>query len=612
MSSFRQHARKGLMGSVVGAAGVFIGLTQFPSLTRRRFDDNLPPHYPAPNHDAPTRETQIRSLKQSKNHPFDVLIIGGGATGAGCALDARLRGLNVALVEGDDFASGTSSRSTKLIHGGVRYLEKAFMNLDVQQLNLVFEALSERAILIHQAPHLCNALPTMLPCYRWWEVPFYYLGLKGYDFVAAAGRGTLHNSYFVTAGESQLQFPTLSPKLPTGESLYGSIVYYDGQMDDARLNVSIALTAACYGAVTVNHAPVTSLIKDKDGCAIGAKVKDSLTGETIEVRAKAVINATGPLTDNIRRMGNPKIDNIIVPSAGVHVTLPAFYSAKTHGLIVPKTKDGRVVFMLPWQGQTIAGTTDSVVEVTNEPRAAAADVEFILSSLRDYLSIDVDVMDVKSVWCGIRPLAVDPNATESKNILREHSVFVSPTDKVVTITGGKWTTYRKMAQDAVDATIELLKKQNNSQTAHLTSCSTDNLRLIGARRFSPELYVGLAQKHRAVLAPDVAEHLARSYGDRAEIVAHMADHGDRALSKRLVDGFPTIEAEVKYCATHEYAESAVDFLARRSRLAFLDVEAARKSVGRVVDIMGDVKAWDGVRRRKEVKKAETYLELFTA
>ncbi len=317
----------------------------------------------------PSRAEQLASLKlaSTPESQLDMLVIGGGATGTATCLDAALRDLKVGLVERDDFSCGTSSRSTKLIHGGVRYLEKAFFKLDPGQLQLVFEALHERAIMLNQAPHLTNPLPTILPCYKIWEVPFYWIGLKAYDFVAFIGNGLLNMSKFVQASEALRLFPTLS-KTSSGQKLRGSIVYYDGQMDDARFNISSALTAALYGAAVANHTEVVNLLRDEnEKKIIGARCREVFTGEEFDVYAKVVVNATGPFTDSIRKMEDSNTNPMIVPSAGVHITLPSYYSAEGMGLIVPKTKDGRVVFMLPWLGSTIAGTTDSSTKITALP-----------------------------------------------------------------------------------------------------------------------------------------------------------------------------------------------------------------------------------------------------
>lgn len=569
----------------------------------------------------PVRATQLSCLRASADgqEPFDVLVIGGGATGAACALDATLRDLKVALVERDDFGSGTSSRSTKLIHGGIRYLEKAFFNLDPGQLKLVFEALSERAVMLNQAPHLAQPLPTLLPCYRLWEVPFYWLGLKAYDLVAALGHGFLHMSKYVSASEALRLFPTLS-KTSAGQRLRGVIMYYDGQMDDSRFNVSVALTSAMYGATIANHTEVISLVREDTGRVNGARCRDGLTGEEFDVRARVVINATGPFSDTVRRMENEDAKAIIVPSAGVHVTLPSYYSAQGMGLIVPKTKDGRVVFMLPWLGATIAGTTDSDTEITTLPKPHADEVGFILDALSDYLRIDVRARDVQSAWSGIRPLAVNP-ANESEhentsNIVREHVVSVSE-GGVVTIAGGKWTTQRVMGEQAVDEAISVAGLESKA-----TRCKTRFVRLVGAHKWDESYFTFLAQRYvtnaAALTTPpavasthldvECAQHLSRAYGDQAYRVAELAENGH---GRRLVEGYPIIEAEVLYCIEHEYCETAIDFLARRCRLVFLNGKAALAALPHVVDIMGHGLKWSEERKAQEIQKAKEVIASFS-
>lgn len=570
----------------------------------------------------PTRQQQISKLStSSRTNPFDVLVIGGGATGAASALDATLRDLRVALVERDDFASGTSSRSTKLIHGGVRYLEKAFFKLDPGQLKLVFEALSERAVMMHQAPHLAQPFPTLLPCYKMWELPFYWIGLKVYDLIASVGHGLLFISKYVTANEALSQFPTLS-KTSAGQRLRGGVLYFDGQMDDARFNTSVALTSALYGAAVANHTEVVSLIRDEDEHrVIGARCRDVLSGQEFDVHAKVVINATGPFADSIRRMEDENVRPMIVPSAGVHITLPSYYSAEGMGLIVPKTKDGRVVFMLPWLGRTVAGTTDSSTEITALPKPDAEEVGFILDALSDYLSIDVRASDVQSAWSGIRPLAVNPDESGEKgstqNILREHAVHVSP-EGVVTIAGGKWTTQRVMGEAAVDKAVEVGGLESKA-----SRCKTRFVRLIGAHTYDSSYFTFLAQRYElrgegavknetsktsAFLDVECAKHLARAYGDQAYKVAEIAEGG---LGERLVDGYPIIEAEILYCVQNEYCETAMDFLARRTRLVFLDSKAALAVLPKVVQVMGRALKWSDERKELEMRRGREMIATFS-
>ncbi|EYU39630.1 hypothetical protein ABFS82_06G187100 [Erythranthe guttata] len=560
----------------------------------------------------PSRAVQESALIGSgAANPLDVLVIGGGATGCGVALDGATRGLRVGLVERDDFSSGTSSRSTKLIHGGVRYLEKAVFNLDYGQLKLVFHALEERKQVIDNAPHLCHALPCMTPCFNWFDVVYYWMGLKMYDLVA--GRRLLHLSRYYSAQESVELFPTLARK-GNDRSLKGTVVYYDGQMNDSRLNVALACTAALAGAAVLNHAEVISFLRDEgSGRIIGARIRNNLSGKEFDTYAKVVVNAAGPFCDSVRKMVDEEAKPMICASSGVHIVLPDYYSPEGMGLIVPKTKDGRVIFMLPWLGRTVAGTTDSNTSITMLPEPHEDEIQFILDAISDYLNIKVRRVDVLSAWSGIRPLAMDPTAKNTESISRDH-VVCEDYPGLVTITGGKWTTYRSMAEDALDAAIK------SGKLSPANECVTSNLQLIGADGWDPASFTVLAQQYVRMKksyggkvvpgAMDTAasKHLSHAYGTFAERVAAIAQNEN--LGKRLAHGYPILEAEVAYCARHEYCESVVDFIARRSRLAFLDTDAANRAVPRIIQILAAEHKWDKSRQKLELQKAQEFLETF--
>ncbi|KAK2080209.1 hypothetical protein QBZ16_000062 [Prototheca wickerhamii] len=536
----------------------------------------------------PSREEQWANLSQgTASNPYDVLVVGGGATGTGVAIDSATRGLTTALLEREDFAAGTSSRSTKLVHGGVRYLEKAVKQLDYGQYKLVQEALHERSTLLRNAPHLAHELPIMTPCYAWWEVPYYWAGMK------------------------MAQFPTMAESRPDGASLKGTIVYYDGQFNDARLAVSLAVTAALAGATVLNYAEVTGLLKDESGRVVGAKVTDRLTNTTKDVYARSVVNATGPFADALRHMSEPAAKPMILPSAGVHVTLPDYYSPEGTGLIVPKTRDGRVVFMLPWLGHTIAGTTDAECGVTMRPQAHEAEIQFILDAIAEYLTVRVRRSDVQSAWSGIRPLAIDPNAKDTASASRDHIVTVDP-DGMITVTGGKWTTYRLMAQDTVDRVLKE-RERLAPGSARAGPCVTERLPLVGAAGFYPALFTEVAQTYRVPHRPGaidtkIAKYLVESYGDRATEVTRIAE--ERKLGRRVVQGHPVLEAEVVYAVHNEYCERPEDFLARRTRFAFLDKRACEQALPRVVELMAQEKGWGRWRKRAELKRAEEFLKTF--
>lgn len=560
----------------------------------------------------PSRAVQESALiGSSAANPLDILVIGGGATGCGVALDATTRGLRVGLVERDDFSSGTSSRSTKLIHGGVRYLEKAVFSFDYGQLKLVFHALEERKQVIENAPHLCHALPCMTPCFDWFEVVYYWAGLKLYDLVA--GPRLLHLSRYYSAQESVGLFPTLTRK-GKDRSLKGTVVYYDGQMNDSRLNVGLACTAALAGAAMLNHAEVISFIKDEGTeRIIGARIRDNLSGKEFDTYAKVVVNAGGPFCDSIRKLADKDAQIMICPSSGVHIVLPDYYSPEGMGLIVPKTKDGRVVFMLPWLGRTVAGTTDSNTSITMLPEPHEDEIQFILDAICDYLNVKVRRSDVLSAWSGIRPLAMDPKAKNTESISRDH-VVCEDYPGLVTITGGKWTTYRSMAEDAVDVAIK------SGKLSPTNGSVTKNLQLVGGEGWDPASFTVLAQQyirmkksHGGKVVPGVmdtaaAKHLSHAYGTLAQRVATIAQNEN--LGKRLAHGYPFLEAEVAYCARNEYCESAIDFIARRSRLAFLDTDAASRALPRIIDILAIEHNWDKSRRKQELQQAKDFLETF--
>ncbi|XP_038960262.1 glycerol-3-phosphate dehydrogenase, mitochondrial isoform X2 [Rattus norvegicus] len=588
-----------LMGG--GALATVLGLSQFAHYRRKQvslaYVEAATCFSEPVNREPPSREAQLMTLQNTSE--FDILVIGGGATGCGCALDAVTRGLKTALVERNDFASGTSSRSTKLIHGGVRYLQKAITNLDVEQYRMVKEALHERANLLEIAPHLSAPLPIMLPLYKWWQLPYYWVGIKMYDLVA--GSHCLKSSYVLSKSRALEHFPMLQK-----DKLVGAIVYYDGQHNDARMNLAIALTAARYGAATANYMEVVSLLKKTDPetgkeRVSGARCKDVLTGHEFNVRAKCVINATGPFTDSVRKMDDNDVVPICQPSAGVHIVMPGYYSPENMGLLDPATSDGRVIFFLPWEKMTIAGTTDSPTDVTHHPIPSEDDINFILNEVRNYLSCDVEVRrgDVLAAWSGIRPLVTDPKSANTQSISRNHVVEVSDSG-LITIAGGKWTTYRSMAEDTVNKAVKL-------HNLNAGPSRTVGLFLQGGKDWSPTLYIRLVQDYG--LESEVAQHLAKTYGDKAFDVAKMASvTGKRwpVVGVRLVSEFPYIEAEVKY-GIKEYACTAVDMISRRTRLAFLNVQAAEEALPKIVELMGRELNWSELRKQEELETATRFL-----
>ncbi|MBY0369497.1 FAD-dependent oxidoreductase [bacterium] len=529
------------------------------------------------------RESQITALQDAD---FDLLVIGGGATGAGIALDAVSRGLKVALVEKGDFASGTSSRSTKLIHGGVRYLERAFWDLDRAQYGLVKEALHERSILLKIAPHLARHVPLLTPLYRRVEVPYYLAGLKMYDWLANDEQTP--PSRYINAEDALKHCPMLREK-----GLRGGVVYYDGQFDDARMNISILLRAMDLGARAVNYVEVASFTKTA-GKITGAQLKDALTDKHFSVQARAVINATGPLADSVRHMDDPKLKPMLKASSGSHIVLDRRFSPAEMGLLIPKTEDDRVLFLLPWMGHTLVGTTDNPAPVQNNPLASAEDIRYILRQLAKYFSIAVSEKDVLAKWCGLRPLVQPGAAVSTAKISREHTIEALPSG-LITIAGGKWTTYRRMALEAVDEAVALHKLPVKRAS------QTETLAVAGGGDYKPDQPQRLEKRFQLPLT--VCKHLSLSYGDRAERVCELALKTDKRV---LVPGAPYLEAEVAYAALHESARSTVDVLARRMRLAFVNKEGADYARTRVQELLGDALGWDQAQRDADSRRYDAY------
>ena len=532
------------------------------------------------------RQQHLQQLKDGNT--FDLLVIGGGATGCGVALDAATRGLKVALVEKNDFSEGTSSRSTKLVHGGVRYLEMAVKKLDRVQYNLVKDGLRERGILLKNAQHLSNRLPLITPLYKWLDVPYVFAGLKLYDILS--GKQNIGHSRLLGRKEALRRFPRLK-----AEGLKAGVLYYDGQFHDSRMALSLALTAAQHGATIVNHVAVSGLCKEGEKIT-GAELTDSLTGDSWQLKAKGVINATGPFVDQIRMMDNPASPKILSASTGIHIVLDKRFAPPDTGLMIPETEDGRVLFVLPWEGHALVGTTDEPAEVTDHPQPLEAEIDYLLRHVTQYFNLKVKKSDIKAVWSGLRPLVSDPKAADTAKLARDH-VIEDSRSGLLTIAGGKWTTYRKMALDTVD---HALKQFNLS--APKPTCQTEQLPILGSANYADKGDLELSKK--SGFDADVASYLNRTYGDQAEQVAKLAEGG---IGVRIVKNHPVLEVEVIYAVRHELAERVIDVLARRMPLALLDTEAAKLAAPRVLELMAEELGWDRQRCEEESLVAEMRL-----
>ena len=481
-------------------------------------------------------------------HLYDVAVIGGGATGLGVALDAAARGFSVVLVESHDFAKGTSSRATKLVHGGVRYLAQG-------NISLVREALRERSTLLANAPHLAQPLPFVMPTYKFWEAPFYGVGLKMYD--ALAGKAGLGPTELLNRSKTLACLPALQP-----QGLKGGVKYWDGQFDDARLALALARTAARQGALLVNYCATTGLIHES-GRLVGLYAQDQETSRSFVLKARCVVNATGVWVDQLRLQDGQAIGRemqpMVAPSQGVHIVVDRLFMPTDHAMLIPRTADGRVLFAVPWLGKTILGTTDTPRhDLAREPLPFKEEVGFILGESARYLSRAPGPADIKSIWVGLRPLVKPPadDAGNTQALSREHTVLVSKTG-LVTVTGGKWTTYRAMAEDVMNDCFAagLLPPRRGMGTSHL--------KLVGA------------QDSATRISDPPGLHL---YGSEAAAV-----QGLTGVDHQLGGGLT--EAMVRFAARYEYARTVEDVLARRSRLLFLDAALARSMGPRVAALL---------------------------
>ena len=493
--------------------------------------------------------------KLARPMTYDVAVIGGGATGLGVALDAAARGFSVVLVESHDFAKGTSSRATKLVHGGVRYLAQG-------NISLVREALHERSTLLANAPHLAQPLAFVMPSYKFWEAPFYGVGLKMYD--ALAGKAGLGATEFLRRAQTLALLPN-SKLVGPGGHLKGGVKYWDGQFDDARLALALARTAASKGALLINYCSATGLIHE-GGKLIGLQVKDTESNRSYEIQAKAIINAAGVWVDQFRVEDGQAIGRdvkaMVAPSQGVHIVVDRAFLPGNHAMLIPKTADGRVLFAVPWLGKTILGTTDTPRDdLAREPQAFKEELDFILDESARYLTKAPTRADVKSIWVGLRPLVkpADEEGDSTKTLSREHTVLVSKSG-LVTVTGGKWTTYRAMAEDVLESCFEadLLPTRPAGVTTHLKLVGAPDAKLVACPSISD--------------APGI--HL---YGSEATDVQAL-----EGANNELGGGLT--EAMVRFAARFEYARTTEDVLARRSRLLFLDAALA-KSLAKPVSLL---------------------------
>lgn len=513
------------------------------------------------------RKELIGNLKKDQGKIWDIIVIGGGATGLGIALDSVSRGYETLLLEQADFSSGTSSKSTKLVHGGVRYLAKG-------DVFLVIEALHERGLMLKNAPHLTSDQEFIIPLFSWFDVCLYYAGLKFYDILS--GRLSLGKSYYINPSETLKRLPNLK-----SEGLKGGIVYHDGQFDDSRMAVALASESVRRGATILNYFRVSGILKDEKGKINGVRAEDLGTKEQYDIAGRVVINATGVFADSVSRLDNPEASASIKPSQGIHLVLDRSFLQGNSAIMIPKTEDGRVLFAIPWYDKVVVGTTDTPLnEISMEPKALEQEIGFILRTASLYLKRAPERKDILSIFAGLRPLAADPgNPHATKEVSRRHKISVTDSG-LVSIVGGKWTTYRRMAEEALDSAIKkgLIEKRK---------CNTGNLSLVS----------------------DKSSTRLKIYGrGESEIVKIISD--DPSAGRTLHPDLPYTRAEIEWICRNEMPVNIDDVLARRTRSILLNARASAEIAPVVADIMARETSHDAEWKSIQLKSYNALIDKY--
>ena len=517
------------------------------------------------------RNELIQTLLDEPQKQWDIIVIGGGATGLGIALDAVTRGYKTILFEQSDFAKGTSSRSTKLVHGGVRYMAQG-------DILLVIEALHERGLMLKNAPHLTANQEFVIPVYTYWDVFLYTAGLKFYDLLA--GRLSMGKSYFINRKRAVQRLPLLKP-----EGLKGGIVYHDGQFDDARMAVTLAIASIEKGGTVLNYFQAGSLLKDEKGKITGVLARDLVSGKEYNIKGKLVINAAGVFADEIHRMDDPVSKPTIRPSQGVHVVLDKSFLQSESAIMIPKTDDGRVLFAIPWYGKVVSGTTDTPLNtVTLEPRALDQEVDFILKTAGKYLTRQPKREDVNCIFAGLRPLAANPDNPEAtKEVSRRHKITLSQSG-LLSIIGGKWTSYRRMAEDTIDRAIK-------AGTIEKRKCVTRNF------SFYPN-------------GNPIASERLRIYGSNAfQVEDLIREHPE--LGGLIHEKLPYTKAEIVWICRNEMPFTLEDMLARRTRALILDARASAEAGPSVAALMAKELGFSKTWQENEISKYSDLIKIYT-
>ena len=534
-------------------------------------------------------KSRAEALRQLASRTFDVCVIGAGATGAGCALDAQVRGMQTALVDAGDFGSATSSASTKLVHGGVRYLQEAVTHADLGQLSVLRHALRERVFMLRNAPHLAHRLEFIVPCYSPFELAYYGVGMKIYEWIAS--KATLGPSRIHSKKEALTKLPDL--KL---DRLHGAVSYWDGQFDDARYCVTLVKTFADAGGEAANYLKVTEFERDSQGRLNAVIVEDRRSGQKFPLRARGIVNATGPFSDRLRRLVNPRASTRLAPSKGVHILLP-LESGISRALLIPKTEDGRVIFAIPWLGRLLVGTTDDEVELTDPLLVTQQEAEYLLRHLNRYCSNQYRREDIVAVFSGVRPL-VKSGHTQTKALARDHEIEVDRPSGMVSILGGKWTTYRHMAEQTIDVLQHELGATCGAPSA---PSKTRHYPLAGAASYSEDYWQTLTREYG--LAEESARHLCEKFGTEAGAVLALTKENTELREPVVKDGAP-LRAEIVYAIRHEMACTIEDILARRMGLQFYSLAMAIAAAPVVASHLALELGW---YRQDELVAVEDYL-----
>lgn len=531
------------------------------------------------------------ALIKLENEVFDICIIGSGASGAGCALDAVLRGYKVAIIDRGDFSSETSSKSTKLIHGGVRYLEQAIKKLDFGQLKQVRHGLAERHNVLNNAPHLTNALGLIMPVNSWIEGLYFTIGLKIYGLFAK--NDSLPKAKWLSKKETIEAIPNISKKI------HSSVLYFDGQLNDSRYALAIVQSAVEKGAVAANYVSVEDFVKSDTGKIEIIKAKNLISNTEINIKSKYFINCTGPFSDNIRFLANSENELRIKPSKGVHISMSKEYLKSETAILIPKTKDGRVVFVIPFENEVIVGTTDTPEnDLIHESKLLSYEVDYLLETVEPFLDKVPSKSDIKGGFAGLRPLITSSNQNrkETKTLLRDHEIEHDPKSNLISLLGGKWTTYRIMAKDTIDLIDKL------SDTNH--ECLTADFKLVGANTANEINTISIEY-----LSDATKKHVLDNYGDRIVEIKKILEVDSR-LSELIHPDYPYILAEVAYCLKFEMIQNLRDFFARRIRFELLDWMAVHSSLDKVAEIMKLGLNWSEEEKLNQINSYKYLLESF--